>query len=226
MPSRKNAKRSKRTYVPSYKTRTRTTLAPVVRKSRMVHVNEHALNSLSAGSDWWDPLAISHGNDHSDRASNTITVTGIAMRGILHNNQANTQVVRLVVLQTDLDAQFGNTTDFLQAPYPNDQSAGIDDEPGLNSIVLPIDTQVAKPLYDKVFILGDRNSSAGATKQFKHFIKFPGGLKINYRGGATGAANVFPRIHIGAWAAEADDDVVTGETTELSGTFKLYFHEG
>lgn len=225
MPSRTNPKRAKRTFVPSFKTRQRTTVAPVVRKSRMVHVNEHAINSLSTGNDWWDPLAISHGTDHSDRTSNTITVTGISMRGILQNNQANTQVIRIVVLQTDLDAQFGNTTDFLEAPYPADQSASITDEPGLNSIVLPIDTQVAKPLYDKVFVVGRQDRAEGC-KQFKHFIKFPGGLKINYRGGATGAANVFPRIHIGAWSAEADDDVVTGETTELSATFKLYFHDG
>lgn len=225
MPSRKNAKRAKRTYVPSYKSAPTKTLVPVVRKSFMVHVNEHALNTLSTGSDWWDPLAITHGTDHSDRTGNQITVTGISMRGILHNNQADTQVVRLVVLETDLDSQFGNTTDFLEAPYPADTGASITDQPGLNSVVLPIDTQVAKPLYDKTFIMGRADRGEG-TKQFKHFIKFKNGLKINYRGGATGAANVFPRLHIGAWVAEGDDDVATGQVTELSAAFKLYYHDG
>lgn len=226
MPSRKNAAKRRRTSAKRRAgARTQRAVIPrAVRKNKIINLDEVNLNSIAPGAHWFDPLIIPHGTDHDKRIGHTIFVTGMWLRGVLHNNTTKNQVARIVVLKTDIDANFGTTTDFLESPN-DDAGASTTDLAGLKSIYMPIDGQVCETLMDKVFMLGPLQTYEGV-RTWSHFIRFSQPMEVKYRGGNFGADNVFPRVHIGAWTAESDEDPGLGEVVELSAMCKTYFFDG
>lgn len=217
----RQAKRSRRTRTP-YVPR------PVMNmKHRFVHINEQSISTIAPGSTWWDPLAIPLGTSITDRVGNTVYVKSIEITGVLANVTNASHLVRYMLLKTDIDANFNNTTEFLHNLNNSDGQMDIDDTSGLDSMYCPVDNQVARPLLDKVHCLGALGEGEhGGFETFAHTIRFPGrGMQVKYRGLNTSGAVKYPRLHFGAWTAEADDDVSTGETVEISAAIKVNYHE-
>lgn len=183
-------------------------------KKFVASLNEQALSTISQGS-FVDPIAISQGDAANNREGDIIYVRGIAIRGVLHNNASNVNVVRMCCLLTREDANYSGATDLF------DSSAAASDfstVAGLNAIYHEFDKSKITAKWDEVVPLGTTTDTAGnQVKEFKRYIKFPGrGLKVRYLGTGTGANNVFPRLHLGFWAAEGPDDTSTGTDVEIS----------
>lgn len=218
---RRSAKRSRRTvarYVPR----------PISQmKHRFTHLNEVTINTISPGTSWYDPLEIPLGTGVNDRVGTTLFVKSIDIAGIIANKTAANHVVRYVLLKTDIDANFTNTTEFLHNLNNSDGQMDIDDTSGLDSMYAPVDKQVAQPLLDKLAMLGvGGDGQHGFFQKFKHTVRFQGrGLRVKYRGLNTAGAVKYPRLHFGMWTAEVDDDVSVGEQVEFSAMVKVNYHE-
>lgn len=184
-------------------------------------LNEESLSTVTQGS-FVDPLDIGQGDTINDRAGDTIYVTGIRIRGVLHNNASNINMVRMCLLQTNEDANFSAATDLFES---GTGAVDFSTVTGLNTMYHDFEKQKIKVKWDQVVSLGTASDTSSAqVKYFDQFIRFPGrGLKVKYLGSSTGAAQVFPRLHLGFWAAEAPDDTSTGTTVEVSMRALTYF---
>lgn len=184
-------------------------------------LNEQNLSTISQGS-FVDPIAITQGDRIDNREGDTVYIRGIGIRGVLHNNASTVNVVRMCCVLTREDADFSAATDLFDSPT---DAADFSTVAGLNAIYHQFDSAKVTTKWDEVVTLGTVSDSTGnQVKEFKHYIKFPGrGLKVRYLGTGTGAVQVFPRVHLGFWAAEGPDDTSTGTDVELSFRSLTYF---
>lgn len=191
------------------------------KQTKVFALDEQNLNTVTQGS-FVDPLDITQGDGIHQRHGDTVYVTGLRIRGVLHNNATTVNMVRMCLLQTSEDADFTAATDLFDS---NTGAVDFSSVTGLNTMYHEFEKQKIKVKWDQVVALGTTSDTAGAqVKYFDQYIRFPGrGLKIKYLGSSSGALNVFPRLHIGFWAAEAPDDTSLGENVEVSMRATTYF---
>lgn len=188
---------------------------------RTFALDEQNLSTVTQGS-FVDPLDIVQGDSINNRHGDTIYVKGIRIRGVLHNNASTINMVRMCLLQTQEDADFTAATDLFES---GTSAVDFSSVTGLNTMYHDFEKQKIKVKWDQVVTLGTTSDTSGTqVKYFDQYIRFPGrGLKIKYIGSSTGANNLFPRLHLGFWAAEAPDDTSTGTNVEISMRAMTYF---
>lgn len=179
---------------------------------------ESSLSTVSQGS-FWDPIAISQGSTSYTRTGDTIMLTGMHIKGHVHNNSTTVpNYVRLVILQTRRAADFSAATEIFEAPSGDSDFSSIT---GMRAVYHPISDRNIKVLYNKVIRLGTSTTTGENTRMFSKWIKL--NQKIIFNEAGTGANETAPRLHIGAWAAEAPSDESTGEAVELSFLARTWF---
>jgi hypothetical protein len=194
----------------------------VERKVKWWSQDEASISTLSQGNNFQDVITIAEGTGAEERVGKAINLTGIHLKGVLKNNGASCNYVRMVLFRYMLPAL---TVDSTEGFFENSIGSRTDftSIPGLNTIYTPFNSNNVKVIWTKVFKLASNSSVEGNdTAMFNMFKKLPN-LKIEYEGPNTGNANVQPRLWLGVWAAESPDDTSTGQNVEISYVGRTFY---
>jgi len=226
-------KRTRRsgTYAPRKKSRNTSTMVKIASnaaqrvimkaaetKANWLHVNEQYLNTLT-GYLAYDPLAVDEGSGKEERIGTEIMPTGLHIKGVINNNGASPNFVRIVIVKSKTRQQV-TTGDFFAASTGVGQDISAIN--GLDRMYWPIHKSVHTVLYDRVLRL-EKNGEVGKSKAFNKFIKLKG--KIKFDGAGTGSENLTPRYHIVYMTAESEDDTSLGENVEVSALHRFFYKD-
>ena len=217
---RKRAKKARR--APSTKYIRNAVLRLSESKCRQIHNNEFSLSSLNQGN-WFDPMNIAVGTGSQERVGNTITATGLHLKGYLHNNAtSDIQYVRMLIYKGKNNDNFDNTSSFFEdgdgKPIPTTDLAGS------RVIYHPIAKNKVTVLKDKVFKVGTGNGTADRTRFFNMWIPLKN-QKIRFEGDSSNQPSKYPRYHICFFTAESDEDIVGAQTVEISFVSRFYYKD-
>lgn len=188
--------------------------------------DELQTNSLNQTLAFQSHYNISQGSTNFQRVGNEIKATAHHIKGIMHNNAANNQYVRMLVLGCPVGVDTA-TTDYIFKPNQTGLSESLSTVYGLNAMYTSINTDIFKVYHDRVFKLGPVTDPTG-TCMFSKFIKL-GGKRIKFAGNSNGIMSSgtgqdwqLLTIFI---TSEANDDTTTGAIVELSYIARSWFSD-
>jgi len=190
-------------------------------KRNMTYFDEISGSSLTGGSS--TPVAqISQGTGVYQRNGNKITVKGLHIKGLFHNNATKTQLVRIMVLSSKINT----TTNFQDmALWDNANQAGGVSTPngsgGANAMYQTLNKRSYTAYWDKIYKLGPVTDPSGVVV-FNKFIKM--NKVINFISNNTGDTQQ-DQISVVISIAQADDDTGLGEIVEQSFNAALYYSD-
>lgn len=189
-------------------------------KMHQTHMNETSINTFQQGT-FFDPMDIDQGTLSSQRIGNKINLTGFQFKGVLNNNGANTNYLRMIVFFAKDQSNF---TGFSNIFASGSTEADFSSITGLDTMYYPMNKRLISVLHDRVYKLGSSSDlGLSNSRMFSKFIKLRN--TIHYNNTSTGADNVHPRLHVGIWAAESSDDTGTGQNVEVSGLARLWYKD-
>lgn len=180
-------------------------------KTRTSSQNETTLNTLTASTREHTPCRIRSGVLENERIGNEVTLTGIDVRGYLHNN-STTDVIHVRCLAFVDKQKNGAATDLTELLMSN--NAPVSHAQGSMSSVLAINKQRYRVFWDQVITLAPKaaGNGSGHVRSFRRFIKPT--LKLKYND-ETDSSITQNDMKIVFYASEADGDVNFGEIVEL-----------
>lgn len=191
-------------------------------KTKWWSQDEATVSTLSQGNNFQDIITVAEGTGAEERVGKCINLTGLHIRGVIHNNGGNCNYVRMVIFRYMLPSL---TVDSTESFFENSIGSRTDFTSigGLNTIYTPVNKNNVKVLYHRIFKLAPNTSTEGKhTQLFNKFIKLRN-MKVEFEGPNTGNANVQPRLWFGIWAAESADDTGLGQTIETSYVGRTFF---
>ncbi|CAN0135924.1 unnamed protein product, partial [Heterosigma akashiwo] len=162
---------------------------------------------------------VTEGTGKEERIGTEIMPTGLHIKGVVNNNGASPNFVRIIVVKSNT-RQNVTSGDFFAANTGVGQK--ITAINGLERMYWPIHKTVHNVLYDRVLRL-EKNGDFGKSKLFNKFIKLKG--KIKFDGNCTGAEQLTPRYHIVYMTAESEDDTSTGQNVEVSAMHRFFYKD-
>lgn len=191
-------------------------------KTRSSSHEETTMNTLTNNFRDHTPCRIATGDEVNERIGNEVTLTGIDIRGYVHNN-STTDTVHVRAMAIIDKEKNGQNTDLsallIRANVPVD-IAGI----GSLASVLRPNTKRYRVLWDTVYTLSAKASGNGSshTRMFKRYLKTD--LKLKY-GDRTDGSITQNDVKIVFFCCEADGDVNLGETVELYSQCTGYYKD-
>lgn len=184
--------------------------------------DENAVSTLT-GLDPRPLTDIDQGTGAYQRIGNEIQAKAIYFRGIMHNNAAITNCVRMAILGTNGDADITIATGefFKDSNLAGGATGTFGGAAGLNSMYYPINTAKFDVYYDRVFKLSAVSVDSNDTMQFRKFIRL--NRKIKYEATTSGLNNQNYRYLMVVWTAEGGDDVGVGTVVEFSAQTHFYY---
>jgi len=190
---------------------------------RWVSFADETLITTLAGLDARPLTDITQGTGAYQRIGNQIHAKGIYLRGVMHNNAAITNLMRVLVVgfAGDIDITLAAGEFFQDANLAGGTSLLTGGAAGLNSMYYPINKAKFDVIYDRVFKMSPANVDSSDTLNFRKFIKL--NRKILFEANVAGQYDQNYRYAILAWTAEAPDDVGVGTTVEFSCHSQFYY---
>lgn len=195
---------------------------PKVELKRVLQlVDESSISTLAA----LDPrylFDINQGTAVNNRTGNQIIAKGVSIKGIVHNNGANTNFMRMVLLghtsleDVSITGQFFGDANLAGAATTLTGGAA-----GLNSMYYPINKLKFQVLMDKVIKCGPAGVDSTDTQTFRHFVKL--NRKIKFAANQSGSDGQSYRYTLVFWTAEGPDDTALGQTLEVSAHVQAFF---
>lgn len=219
--SRTTGKAKVSTAVKKYVKRALLPIKPEVK--RMVdYLAEDTLNTLATPYLQYEFLT-AQGTALQNRIGTSVRLIGLHMKVFIKNNNNNTNFVRILILSTD------GSTDITYATGEVFQDSNLAGAPttisantGLKLMTAEINKLKFKIHYDKVLKFANSNTTDSSdVKLFRHFHKFNSPIK--YEANTYGLINQNRRYFIMYLGAEGPEDIVAGQTLEITGQHKWYF---
>jgi len=189
-------------------------------KRNAVYYDEISQSTLTMGSA--SPMiSVTQGTGVFQRSGNQIVAKGFHLKGVLNNNSATPNYVRMVLAwsNTDTATAFASASLFADA----NNAGGVATTStvnGANVLYYPINKTSFMPVWDKVIKLGG-SQDPSCTRMFSRFIKMK--KTIRFIANNSGDSLQDKQLTLFILVAQADDDVGLGQTVEVSHVARLFF---
>lgn len=201
-------------------------MMPKAELKRVLNQYDEVSSSTLTGGSSMDLTNITQGTALSQRSGTQVYIKGLHIKGVLNNNAAGTNFLRMVIgwVPGQADTTYATSHWFGDNNYAGGTNtvSGIG---GLNIIYQPLNKLQIRPVYDKVFRLGPTTDVTGSTL-FSKFFKLNKRIKFN----ANNAGPGYPLSPYQDWSlvaavfcAESGDDVGVGQIIETSFIARVFF---
>jgi len=193
------------------------------KKRQFTHINEETLSSIGQGSNSWNLITpVSNSGNSVNRVGQEITLDRFEFRGVLHNNAATNNMVRILVGYVKDTALFTSASQLFENANGFGAAVSFSSVNNLDSIYWPINKVKFTPILDRVYTLAPTSSvDAGNVKSLVYSIRLK--KKIKFEGTDAGQDGQDTNLFMIAWTGEAGDDATIGTNVEISGLARVLF---
>lgn len=196
---------------------------PKVEMKRWIAFYDESAISTLTGFNTVPLASIDQGTGAYQRVGNQITAKGIYIKGMMHNNAAFTNCLRMCILghPGDVDMTIAAGEFYKDANNAGGTSILTGGAAGLNAMYYPINNAKFQVLYDRVFTFSPQNTDRNDTLRFRKFVKL--NRKIMFEANTSGVNNQNYNYFLLIVSAEGGDDVGLGSTVEFSAQASFFY---